>query len=85
MFNKLFVDHPKSIGEGYVEHFGIAMRFGATMVTGGFGCIVHAFVPGLFVKTASDTTKALNDELQARRNGFAKSRPAGDYAIEYHI
>ena len=85
MFHKLFTEHPASIDESYAEHFGIAMRFGATMVAGGLGCIVHAFVPGVFVKTASDTTRALNDELQARRNGFAKTRPAGDYLIEYHI
>ena len=85
MFQKLFVTHPASIDESYAEHFGIALRFGATMVAGGLGCIVHAFIPGVFVKTASDTTRSLNEELQARRNLFLKNRPASDYAIEYHI
>jgi hypothetical protein len=35
MFKRLFVDHPKSVDENYVEHFGVASRFGFTMIWGG--------------------------------------------------
>jgi len=42
MFKRLFVDHPKSVDENYVEHFGVASRFGFTMIWGGLGALVHA-------------------------------------------
>src|SRR3546814_2003409 len=35
MFKRLFVDHPKSVDENYIEHFGVASRFGLTMIRGG--------------------------------------------------
>ena len=85
MFRKLFTDHPASVDETYVEHFGIASRFGFTLIGGGLACFVHAFVPAFCTRTGSDTVKRLNDELQARRQGFTHKRPIGDYAIEYHI
>ena len=34
MFKRLFIDHPKSVDENYVEHFGVASRFGMTMIYG---------------------------------------------------
>jgi hypothetical protein len=45
MFRRLFLDHPATVGESYVEHFGVAGRFGMTMIKGGLGALVHAFVP----------------------------------------
>ncbi len=49
MFNRLFVDHPKSVDENYVEHFGVASRFGFTMIWGGMKALVHAVIPGLCI------------------------------------
>lgn len=85
MFKTLFTDHPASVDETYVEHFGIASRFGITLLGGGLACFVHAVVPALCTRTGSDTVKRLNDELQARRSGFTNRQPMRDYAIEYHI
>ena len=42
MFARLFTDHPASVGESYAEHFGVAGRFGAKMIVGGVGAVVHA-------------------------------------------
>ena len=47
MLNRLFVDHPKSVDENYVEHFGVASRFGFAMIRGGMKALVHAIIPGL--------------------------------------
>ncbi|HZG31766.1 MAG TPA: DUF6356 family protein, partial [Sphingopyxis sp.] len=51
MFKRLFVDHPKSVDENYIEHFGVASRFGATMIYGGLCALVHAVVPGWCITT----------------------------------
>jgi hypothetical protein len=60
MFNRLFVEHPKSVDETYVEHFGVASRFGFAMIWGGMKALVHAFIPGLCITSGSDTVKRLN-------------------------
>jgi len=55
MFRRLFLDHPASVGESYAEHFGVASRFGVTLIGGGLGCLVHAVVPAAFKTTGSQT------------------------------
>lgn len=37
------------------------------MVTGGLACMVHAFIPGVFVKTASRTVVQLDAEMRGRK------------------
>ncbi|HYZ48072.1 MAG TPA: DUF6356 family protein [Sphingomonas sp.] len=68
MFNKLFRNHPREVGETYVEHFAAAGGFGLKMIAGGAACVVHAIVPGLFVTTGSGTVKKLYDQMVAKRN-----------------
>lgn len=67
MFTKLFTDHPRSIGETYGQHARTALSFGARMVVGGLACMVHAVVPGVFVKTASRTVVQLDAEMRGRK------------------
>jgi hypothetical protein len=73
MFNRLFVDHPRSVDESYIEHFGVASRFGVTMIWGGLCALIHAIVPGWCVTTGSDTIARLNQimVIQRRRKGQA--------------
>ena len=52
MFNRLFRDHPKEVGETYVEHLTAAGGFGVKMIAGGIACVVHAIVPGLAEREA---------------------------------
>lgn len=35
MLNRLFVDHPRTVGESYGAHLLVATRFGATMIGAG--------------------------------------------------
>jgi hypothetical protein len=72
MFNRLFVDHPKSVDENYAEHFGVASRFGLTMIWGGLCALVHAVVPGWCITTGSDTIQRLNRIMVEQRR--AKGR-----------
>jgi Family of unknown function (DUF6356) len=67
MFRRLFVDHPKSVDENYLEHFGVAGRFGVTMIWGGLCALVHAIIPGLCITTGSDTIKRLNEIMVIQR------------------
>lgn len=69
---RLFLDHPRSIGEGYLEHARVAGRFGAEMVTGGLACLVHAAVPGLFARTASERVKSLYAQMRSRQPNLAR-------------
>ena len=48
MIAKLFIDHPRAIGETYSQHARTAFSFGWRMTVGGLACMVHAVVPGLF-------------------------------------
>lgn len=67
MFNRLFVDHPKSVDESYIEHFGVASKFGVTMIWGGLGALVHAVIPGWCITTGSDTIQRLNKIMVEQR------------------
>ena len=57
----------------FLEHFGIAFRFGLTMLSGGFACLVHALFPKLFERTGSAAVKRLYSEMLARQPGQARA------------
>lgn len=67
MLRKLFLEHPEEVGETYGEHFRAAGGFGLSMIAGGAACVVHAFVPRLFVTTGSGTVKRLYELMVAKR------------------
>ena len=67
MFRRLFLDHPASVGESYAEHFGVASRFGVTLIGGGLACLVHAVVPAAFKTTGSQTVLRLNKRIVEKR------------------
>ena len=73
MFKRLFIDHPRAVDENYLEHFGVAARFGLTMICGGLCALIHALVPGWYVTTGSDTIVRLNRIFveQRRAKGLA--------------
>lgn len=64
---RLLFEHPRTVGESYAEHAGVAARFGLAMVAGGLRCLVHAVVPAWHQTAASDTVEDLNRQLQQRR------------------
>ena len=87
-FDRLFRSHPRSVGESYGEHAGIAGRFGVEMIAGGFACLVHAVVPAWFERTGSSIIKRLYGRMKARQPAFAEKRPAfaePEWQLEYEI
>ena len=49
----LFVTHPQSVDESYVEHMAFAGRFSGKLFLAAGAALVHAVLPFLFEKTAS--------------------------------
>jgi hypothetical protein len=80
MFRKLFLDHPAEVDETYREHFGVAAGFGMTMILGGLGALVHAFVPRFCKTTGSVTVIKLHKRLVANRGAHRDAK-----SIEWNI
>ncbi|MES2095511.1 MAG: DUF6356 family protein [Pseudomonadota bacterium] len=88
MIDRIFLRHPRSVGESYPEHAATAFGFGAKMVVGGFACMAHAIVPVLFTRTASNTVKTLYGRMKSRQPNFAERPPAftdPEWQLEYEI
>ena len=62
-----FTAHPALVGESYRQHLGVATRFGARMIAGGIGAMIHGVFPFLFTTTGSRTVEALHGEIVAKR------------------
>ena len=60
----LFLDHPASVGESYLEHLRFAGGTGLTLIAAGLAAIGHGLFPRLFESTAS--TAILNLALRMR-------------------
>jgi hypothetical protein len=67
MFQKMFVTHPESVGESYLEHLAHAGWFAGMMMYGGFACLAHALIPGACEKTGSKVITLLHDRMVVNR------------------
>ncbi|WP_201834431.1 DUF6356 family protein [Microvirga zambiensis] len=63
----LFTDHPDSVGESYFEHMNVALSFAGPLLAAGMAALVHAFLPFLFLTTASRTVKQLYARMMNRK------------------
>jgi hypothetical protein len=64
---ELFVAHPASVGESYADHARFAGATGVRLVLAGLACVVHALLPFLFVRTASDCIRELSHDIARRQ------------------
>lgn len=85
MLRELFIDHPASVDETYSEHFVVAGSFGTTMIIAGLACLVHAVVPGLFVKTGSQAITNLYDRMVTHRRRAREGGVTDTAALEWVI
>lgn len=77
MFERLFLTHPRSMGETYGEHLQTAWGFGSSLIWAGLACILHGLVPALCTTTASRSVTALHERMVLNR----RRRAAGDRGI----
>lgn len=68
MIRKAFTEHPASVGETYGQHFAMATGFGLRMILTGFACLLHGFLPFLFVKTGSHQIETLHGTMVKNRS-----------------
>ena len=68
MIRKAFTEHPASVGETYSQHLVQASGFGVRMILGGFACMLHGFLPFLFVKTGSKQIQTLHGRMITNRS-----------------
>ncbi len=61
-------EHLLLANETYVQHFLAAFKIGIIMVIGGFQAIIHAILPGILQKSASDKIKRLYLVVSERAN-----------------
>jgi hypothetical protein len=65
--DRLFLEHPRSLGMSWSGHGVGALKIGAELVGAGCAAIVHAAVPGWFTDTAGKTVARIYDHIQQRR------------------
>jgi hypothetical protein len=64
---RLFTEHPASVGETYWGHLLRASWFAGKMLVGAGACFIHALLPFLFVKTGSRTITQLHSAMVTNR------------------
>ncbi len=63
-----FTEHPASVGETYGQHFLFALRFSMRLFLAAGAAFIHALIPALFEKTASERIKAMHHDLTHRND-----------------
>jgi hypothetical protein len=71
---KLFTAHPQTVGESYGEHLLRASSFGLRMMLAGVACLLHGFLPFLFVRTGSRAISELNEQMVIKRSVASSPR-----------
>ncbi len=77
MIQRLFTEHPRSVDESYFQHLAAALGFSVRLALAALACLVHAFLPFLFVKTGSAMITTLHDRMVTNRHRRPASAPAG--------
>ena len=66
MIRKVFLDHPRSVDETFLEHFVFALGFAFTLFGAAFAALIHAFIPIAFEKTASKAITRMYNRIHNR-------------------
>lgn len=88
MLKRLFIEHPKSVNETYMQHFFTSMSFSMKLFKAAIACFIHALVPGLCIKTGSKAitelhVKMVTFRIKGSSEQAAKEQP--EDSIEYMI
>ena len=69
---KMFIEHPRSVGETYLEHMFWAIVYSLSLILAGVACAIHSVFPFLFTKTASSIAEWILNTNERRRNDYDK-------------
>ncbi len=65
----IFTEHPRSVGESYLLHMFNAARYAFTFLLLFFIAFIHAILPFLFARTASDIVLEMSKHMECRNKG----------------
>lgn len=65
-FKRLFREHPREVGETYIQHMAASSRFGFRLLRLAGCAFVHAAVPGVHKTTVSSTICSMARDLEGR-------------------
>ena len=71
---RLFTEHPQSVGETYGEHLVHASYFGGRMILAGLGGTLHALVPFPFVRPGRQAIEQLIEIVKSWDNHFDETK-----------
>ena len=66
MIARIFLDHPAKVKETFFEHMFFALRFAGLLFLAAGAAFIHALVPCLFEKTASQIIRSLYERTKDR-------------------
>ena len=66
MFQRIFLAHPATVDESFLQHMAFALKFAGLLLAAGMAALVHAFIPCLFEKTASRIIATLYERTENR-------------------
>ncbi|MEM6635018.1 MAG: DUF6356 family protein [Pseudomonadota bacterium] len=75
MLGKIFLDHPSSVDETYLEHAAFALWFAGWLFLAAGAALIHAIIPAAFEKTASGIIAKLYHRTQNRSGPAADAAP----------
>ena len=64
---KAFTEHPRSVGESYWQHMGVALSFAGALWLGAAASLIHAVFPFLCTRTGSGIVLRLHARMMRRR------------------
>jgi hypothetical protein len=76
IIQRIFLNHPEKVGEGFFEHMWFALTFSGRLFKASAAAFLHAFVPSLCETTASKAIMDMHAEIAARRALMAKGQAA---------
>lgn len=81
VLDRLFLEHPRSLGLSWARHGGGAVRIGFQLIGAGIAALVHAIVPGWCTDTAGRRVTETYHYIQKIRAGSPKPENWSDYDI----
>ena len=80
MISRLFLHHPRSVNETYLQHMAFAGMFAAKLLLAACAAIIHALIPCCFEKTASSIIAELYHKTHNRNGGAMAAETSSDSA-----
>ena len=67
VIDRLFLEHPRSLGMSWAKHGGGAVRIGCELIVAGMAALVHAVFPGWCTDTAGKVVTRTYAYMQKRK------------------